>query len=53
MCFLIIIGVVFLVPMIGRRLGYDLEVFYWIVIVPVNWLIGPLAVLAGLDAPPQ
>ena len=50
--FLIIIGVVFVLPMIGRRLGYDLEVFYWIVIVPVNWLISPLAVLAGLDAPP-
>jgi Zn-dependent protease len=36
--FMIIIGVVFLLPMIGRQFGVDLEMFYWIVIVPVHWL---------------
>ncbi|NNG02837.1 MAG: site-2 protease family protein [Inquilinus sp.] len=46
--FLIIIGVVFLLPMIGRQIGIDLEVFYWIVIVPVNWLFTLFAALAGL-----
>ena len=51
--FLIIIGVVFLLPMIGRRLGIDLAVFHWIVIVPVQWLFTLFAALAGLDVPPQ
>lgn len=50
---LIIIGVVFLLPMVGRKFGIDLEVFYWIVIVPVQWLFTLFAALAGLDAPPQ
>jgi len=36
--FMIIIGVVFLLPMIGRQFGIDLEMFYWIVIAPVHWL---------------
>lgn len=51
--FLIIIGVVFLLPMIGRRLGIDLAVFHWVVIVPVQWLFTLFAALAGLDVPPQ
>jgi Zn-dependent protease len=50
---LIIIGVVFLLPMIGRQFGVDLEVFYWIVIVPVQWLFTLFAALAGLNTPPQ
>jgi hypothetical protein len=45
--------VVFLLPMIGRQFGIDLEVFYWIVIVPVQWLFTLFATLAGLNAPPQ
>ena len=50
---LIIISIVFLLPMIGRQLGVDLEIFYWIVIVPVNWLFGWFAALAGVHLPPQ
>jgi Zn-dependent protease len=50
---LIIIAVVFLLPMVGRRIGIDLEVFYWIVVVPVQWLFTLFAALAGLNAPPQ
>ncbi len=50
---LIIISIVFLLPMLGRQLGVDLEVFYWIVIVPVNWLFTLFAGLAGLQVPPQ
>lgn len=48
---LIIIGVVFLLPMIGRRLGVDLDVFYWLVIIPVQWLTSLFAALAGLSMP--
>jgi len=36
---LIVIGVVFLLPMLGARLGLDLHVFYWIVLKPVGWLL--------------
>lgn len=46
---LIIVGVVFLLPMIGRNLGLDLEVFHWLVIVPVQWLFNLFAILAGLN----
>jgi len=47
--FLIIIGVIFVLPMIGRQIGVDLEIFYWIVAVPVNWLATLFAALAGLN----
>jgi Zn-dependent protease len=45
--FLIIIATVFLVPMIGERLGLDLHVFYWIVGKPVEWLWPIFARLTG------
>ena len=47
--FLILIGIVFLLPMIGRRIGVDLEIFYWIVVVPVNLLLPLFTSLAGID----
>ena len=50
---LIIISIVFLLPMIGRQIGVDLEIFYWIVIVPVRWLFGWFAALAGVHFPTQ
>lgn len=46
--FLIIIGVIFLLPMLGRELGLDLDIFYWIVWVPVEWLLTFFETLAGL-----
>ena len=46
--FLIIIGVIFLLPMLGRELGLDLDVFYWIVGVPVEWLFPFFMDLAGV-----
>lgn len=51
--FFILIGLVFLLPMIGRQIGIDLEVFYWIVVVPVNWLLPMFTALAGLNVPMQ
>ena len=51
--FLILIGLVFLMPMIGRQIGIDLEIFYWIVIVPVQWLFPLFAALAGVNMPLQ
>lgn len=35
---IIIIAAVFLVPMVGARLGFDLNVFYWVILRPVEWL---------------
>jgi Zn-dependent protease len=34
----IIIGLVFLLPFAGKRLGLDLNLFYWIVVKPIEWL---------------
>jgi Zn-dependent protease len=45
--FLILIGVIFLLPMVGERLGLDLHVFYWIVGKPVGWLWPIFDRLAG------
>jgi Zn-dependent protease len=44
---LIIIGLVFLLPFIGNRLGMDLRVFYWIVIKPLEWLWPLFSGLSG------
>ena len=45
---LILIGLIFLLPYVGRRLGYDLEVLHWLVWVPVQYLLGFFLQLAGL-----
>ncbi len=46
---LILVGVIFLLPYVGRRLGYDLEVFHWVVWMPVQFLMTFFLRLAGLD----
>ncbi len=43
----IIIGAVFLLPMLGRRLGIDLNFFYWLIWTPVSWLWSIFDVLSG------
>ena len=45
---LILIGVIFLLPMIGNQLGMDLNVFRWIVWTPVQNLLPFFRGLAGL-----
>ena len=37
--FFILIGLVFILPMIGERFGIDLNVFYWLIGRPVLWLL--------------
>jgi len=44
----IILGLVFIVPWLGRAVGVDLNVFYWIVAVPVGLLFNLVVTLAGL-----
>lgn len=44
----IIIGVVFLLPMLGDRLGVDLNVFRWLVWSPVEWMLPKFLALGGV-----
>lgn len=44
---LIIIAALFLLPMIGERLGFDLDLFRWLVNHPVDWLARLFLALVG------
>ena len=43
----IVIGLVFLLPMLGRQVGLDLDLAYWLIWLPVEWLWSLFEVLAG------
>lgn len=47
--FPILIGLIFVLPFVGSRLGLDLDVFSTLVMTPVRWLFPWFAGLAGLD----
>ena len=34
----IVVGLVFLLPMLGRRIGWDLNVVEWLIWRPIGWL---------------
>ncbi len=46
--FLILLGIIFLLPMLGRQIGVDLNIFRWLVGVPLAWLMPIFLRLAGL-----
>lgn len=46
--FLILIGVIFVLPFVGRRLGLDLNIFSVIVWTPVSWMLPWFRTLAGV-----
>ena len=46
---LILIGGLFLLPMLGRQIGLDLDLFHWLIWVPVEWLLPLFAAIAGLE----
>ncbi len=46
--FLILLGVIFILPMLGRELGLDLNLFRWAVSVPLAWLAPIFFGLAGI-----
>ncbi len=46
---LILIAIIFLLPMLGRELGMDLNVFHWLILKPVGWLMPWFTALAGLS----
>ena len=45
----IIIGLLFVVPIIGDWLGVDLYIFYWLVLVPSDYVITAISSIAGVD----
>jgi len=44
---LIVVGLLFLLPMAGRHLGIDIDVFAWLVGGPVDWLAGHIEAIFG------
>jgi Zn-dependent protease len=46
--FLILLAIVFLLPMLGRQIGTDLNLFRWAVSVPLRWLTPFFLSLAGV-----
>jgi Zn-dependent protease len=44
----ILIGLIFILPMAGRELGIDLNIFRWLVGVPLEFLRGVLLNAVGL-----
>jgi Zn-dependent protease len=46
---LIIIGAIFLLPLLGRNMGLDLDIFGWLVGVPVYHLTHAILALAGIS----
>lgn len=47
--FLILLGIVFFLPMLGRQVGTDLNLFRWVVGVPLRWLMPIFLSAAGLS----
>jgi Zn-dependent protease len=45
----IVLGAVFLLPWIGGKIGLDLNVFWWLVIEPAQYLQGIILTLVGLN----
>ena len=47
--FLILLGIIFLLPMLGRQTGTDLNLFRWAVAAPLQWLMPILRAIAGVS----
>ena len=45
--FLVLLGIIFLLPMLGRSLEVDLNIFRWFVAIPLAWLMPIFRVIAG------
>jgi Zn-dependent protease len=45
--FLVLLGIIFLLPMLGRSVGTDLNIFRWFVAIPLAWLLPIFRALAG------
>ena len=47
--FLILLGIIFLLPMLGREIGTDLNLFRWALGTPLRWLTPIFLAIAGVD----
>jgi Zn-dependent protease len=47
--FLILLGIIFLLPMLGRQIGTDLNLFRWAVAAPLAWLLPIFRTIAGVS----
>jgi Zn-dependent protease len=47
--FLILLGIVFLLPMLGKQIGTDLNLFRWAVVTPLQWVTPLFLAVAGVD----
>jgi Zn-dependent protease len=45
--FLILLGIIFLLPILGRQTGTDLNLFRWAVAIPLAWLMPIFRAIAG------
>ncbi len=46
--FLILLGIIFLLPVLGRQIGVDLNLFRWLVGIPLAWLAPIFLRVAGV-----
>ena len=46
--FLVLLGIIFLLPMLGRQIGADLNLFRWAVGIPLRWLTPFFLAVAGV-----
>lgn len=44
----ILVGIIFILPLIGNQLGINLKIFFWVVWTPVVWLLPFFERLAGV-----
>ena len=44
----IIIGAIFLLPLLGDQIGVDLDLFKWLIWRPIQWLLPHFVALGGL-----
>jgi Zn-dependent protease len=47
--FLLLLGIVFLLPMLGRQIGTDLNLFRWAVVTPLQWVTPIFLAVAGVN----
>jgi Zn-dependent protease len=47
--FLIVLGAIFLLPLIGAQIGYDLDVFGWLVVMPASWISELILRMVGVQ----
>jgi Zn-dependent protease len=46
--FLLLLGLIFLLPILGQQVGVDLNLFRWLVGIPLTWLAPMFLRLAGI-----